>query len=261
VKKFEMKMRNVDNPDAIILVVTKDHLRRERDLISTTNDINSILKWLKKQRYNADIPILCVLNKIDEYFDNNLPTPEFRTKVEEYTTMALTIVNKYLTIPATKCIPVSNIKDYGIDELRRNIDAQSPLNAQIIDKNLDYVTQYRLSIANKIIAAFSTASAAVSFLPIVDIVLITVLQEWMYRLLACFSVDPSRTPDAFKALHCVHQVASLGIRAGALFVGGVFQLSVVGYLIGSSICVATATTSTAALGWESYFYFADQISS
>ena len=49
-KKIEMKMRKVDYPDAIIMVVTKDHLRRERDLIGITNDINSILKWLKKQR-------------------------------------------------------------------------------------------------------------------------------------------------------------------------------------------------------------------
>jgi uncharacterized protein (DUF697 family) len=114
-----------------------------------------------------------------------------------------------------------------------------------------------LSIVNKIIAAFSTASAAVSFLPIADIFIVTFLQEWMYRMLACFSVDPSRTADSFKAVHRIQQGASIAIRTGALFVGGVFQLSVVGYLIGSGICVAAAATSTAAIGWACYFYFVD----
>ncbi|CAF1664981.1 unnamed protein product [Adineta ricciae] len=261
VKKIETQMKAVQHPDAIILVVTRDHLRREKDLIGITNDINNILKWLKKQRYDVNIPIICVLNKIDEYFDGKVPTLEQSSEIENCIKEALTKVNKYLTTSATRCIAVSKNEDFGIDELRRNIDGQSPLNAQIIDTNLNYVARYRFSIANKIIIAFSTASAAVSFLPIVDIALTTLLQEWMYRMLACFSIDSSRTPDSFKAVHCVHQVASLAIRTGALFVGGVFQLTTVGYLIGSSLCVATAATSTTVLGWAAYSYFTNKISS
>ena len=74
-------------------------------------------------------------------------------------------------------------------------------------------------------------------------------------MLACFSIDPTRTPDTFKTVHRAFQGASLGVRAAALFVGGIFQLSLVGYLVGSSICVATAALSTGTLGWASYYYF------
>ncbi|CAF4196841.1 unnamed protein product, partial [Rotaria sordida] len=187
-----------------------------------------------------------------------LPTSEADVeKLQQSTEEALKLVNQCLAIQANVCVCVSATKNYGIDQLRLNINAVSPLNAQIIDKNLDYISQYRYSIANKIIAAFSTASAVVSFLPIADIIIITVFQDWMYRMLACFSVDPKRTSNSFKTVHCVQQGASVAIRAGALIIGGVFQLSVVGYLIGSSVCVVTASASTAALGWACYWYFVD----
>jgi GTPase Era involved in 16S rRNA processing/uncharacterized protein (DUF697 family) len=258
VKKFKTQMKTVYYPDAVILVVTREQLRDKVCLKHIMDNVNNVLKWVKRQRCGIEIPVICVLNKIDQYFDNNSPRSEAdMEKVKVHTEKALRIVNEYLIIPATQCIPVSATKNYGIDQLRLNINAQSPLNAQIIDKNLDYVSQYRLSIANKIIAAFSIASAAVSFLPIVDIVTVTFLQEWMYRMLACFSVDPSRTADSFKTVHRVQQGASVAIRTGALFVGGVLQLSLVGYFIGSGICVAAAATSTAAIGWTCYFYFVE----
>jgi uncharacterized protein (DUF697 family) len=232
------------------LVVTREQLRNKASLENTIIYINNVLKWVKSQRYNTEVPVLCVLNKIDEYFGNDLPKTEADVeKIKKYTETALRLVNEHLIMPATQCIATSATKNYGIDQLRLNINSQSPLNAQIIDKNLDYISQYRLSIANKIIAAFSTAAAAVSFLPIADIVIVTFLQEWMYKMLACFSIDPSRTPDTFKTVHRLQQGTSFVIRAGALFIGGVFQLSLVGYLVGSSICVATAATSTAAVGW------------
>jgi uncharacterized protein (DUF697 family) len=249
-------MKTDNCPDAVILIITREQLRDKVCLKHIMDNVNNVLKWVKSQRYGIEIPVICVLNKIDVYFNNNSPTSEVdMEKVNDYTEKALRIVNEHLIIPATQCIPVSATTNYGIDQLRLNINAQSPLNAQIIDKNLDYISQYRLSIANKIIAAFSTASAAVSFLPIVDILVVTFLQEWMYRMLACFSIDPSRTADSFKTVHRVQQGASIAIRTGALLVGGVFQLSVVGYLIGSGICVATAASSTAVIGWTCYFYF------
>ena len=255
--KEMQKQANIgQRPDAIVLVITKDVLRRERDLANMIKDLNKYLTWLKKRRSAVEVPVFCVLGKIDQYFNGELPKTEADVKqVNQYAIRALTTVNKYLIYPASRCVPVSARHDYGVEELRNHINAHSPLNAQIIDRNLNYLSRARPSIANKIIAAFSAASAAVSFIPIADIVLVTVLQEWMYRMLACFSVDPNRTPDSFKTVHRAQQLTSIGIRGAALFVGGALQLSVIGYLVGSAICVATASSSTAIMGWACYLYF------
>ncbi|CAF5015828.1 unnamed protein product, partial [Rotaria sp. Silwood1] len=221
-------------PDAVILIITPEELSNINSLKNTMDDVNNALKWMKTIFYGTEMPVICVLNKIDEYFNNELPNSEADVKkLEEYTRNALKLVNKYLVIPTVKCIPVSATKKYGIDQLRLSINATSPLNAQIVDKNLDYISQHRLSIANKIIAAFSTASAAVSYLPIADTIIVTFWQEWMYRMLACFSADSSRTLNSFKAMHCIRQGTSLATRTSALFVGGLFQLTPVGYSIGS----------------------------
>ncbi|CAF3473296.1 unnamed protein product [Rotaria socialis] len=258
VTQTQKQMQNIERPDAVIIVVTKNNLRTVVSLDSIMKNVNSVLKYLKQMRHGTSIPVICVLSKIDEYFQGKVPNCEDDVKqLEEYTERALTLVNKYLIDPAVQCIPVSTRYNYGVDQLRLSINAQSPLNAQIVDKNLDSISRCRVSIANKIIAAFSTASAAASFLPLADIVIVTILQEWMYRMLACFSIDPNRTANAFKAVHRIQQTANLAIRVGALFIGGVLQLSIVGYFIGAGICVATAATSTAALGWASYFYFVD----
>ncbi|CAF0953665.1 unnamed protein product [Rotaria magnacalcarata] len=258
VTRTQKQMENIERPDAVIIVVTKNNLRTTVSLDSIMKNVNSVLKYQKQKRHGTSIPVICVLSKIDEYFKGQAPNSEGDVKqLEEYTERALKSVNKYLIDPAVQCIPVSTRYNYGVDQLRLSINAQSPLNAQIIDKNLDFISRSRLSIANKIIAAFSTASAAASFLPLIDIVIVTFLQEWMYRMLACFSIDPNRTPNTFKAVHRIQQTASIAIRAGALFIGGALQLSLVGYFIGTSICVVTAATSTAALGWASYFYFVD----
>ncbi|CAF3448866.1 unnamed protein product [Rotaria socialis] len=126
----------------------------------------------------TSIPAICVLSKIDEYFQGQAPNCEDDVKqLEEYTERALKSVNKYLIDPAVQCIPISTRYNYGVDQLRLSLNAQSPLHAQIIDKNLDYISRCRLSIANKIIAAFSTASAAASFLPLANIFIVTFLQE------------------------------------------------------------------------------------
>ena len=77
-------------------------------------------------------------------------------------------------------------------------------------------------------------------------------------MLACFSADPNRTAETYKTVHRTLQGTSLVVRAGALVVGGIFQLSLVGYLIGAGICVAAAASSTAGLGWASYYYFIDE---
>ena len=255
-KKMQKQAKIGHRPDAIVLVVTRSLLRTEGSLANMITDLNTYLKWLKNERSNIEVPLICVLGKIDEYFNGEVPKTETDVKqVNQYAIRALATVNKYLIYPASRCVPVSARYDYGIEELRNHINAHSPLNAQIIDRNLDYLTRARPSIANKIIAAFSAASVAVSFIPIADIVLVTFLHEWMYRMLACFSVDPNRTPDSFKTVHRAQQLTSIGIRGAALFVGGALQLSVVGYLVGSAICAATAFSSTAIIGWASYCYF------
>lgn len=259
VKRFKTKLKTDNLPDSILLVVTQEQLRNIASLKTTIDYINGIVEYLESIRHNTSVPIICVLNKIDQYFPNGLNESEDCTKnIEKSLQKAQEIVNKFLKTKVTMCIATSPHKDYGIDMLRLNINAQSPLNAQIIDSNWDYIQKHRWIIANKIIAAFSTTSAAVSFLPIADIIIVTMLQEWLYKMLACFSVDQNRTPETFKTVHRTLQVSSLAIRAGSLFVGGVFQLSLVGYLIGSSICVATAATSTAALGWACYYYFVNE---
>lgn len=255
-KEMRKLAKQGKQPDAIVLVITKDLLRRRRDLKSTIKDLNTYLTWLKNERANTEVPVFCILGKIDEYFKGNLPSTagDFE-QVKGYIKEALEIVNEHLIYPATSCTAISAERDYGIETLRNNINAHSPFGAQIIDRNLDYFSGVRKSIANKIIAAFSTASAAASLIPLADIAIVTVLQEWMYRMLACFSVDPSRTPDTFKTLHRAQQMSSLGIRAAALMVGGVFQLSLVGYVVGSAICTVVASSSTAVMGWASYYYF------
>ncbi|CAF1219233.1 unnamed protein product [Rotaria sordida] len=258
VERYNEQMQTDLFPDAVILVVTKEELNNITSLKNIIDDVNNVLNWMKRESYDTEIPVICVLNKIDEYFDNQLPSSDTDVKkIEEYTRKALELVNKYLIIPSTKCIPVSTTKNYDINQLRLNINAVSPLNAQIIDKNLDYISQYRQSIANKIIAAFSTASAAVSLLPIADIIIINFFQEWMYRMLACFSVDPNRTPDSFKAVNRIHQGVSIAIRTGSLFIADIFQLTLVGYSIGSGICVFAGAMATTSLGWSCYFYFID----
>jgi uncharacterized protein (DUF697 family) len=165
--------------------------------------------------------------------------------------------SRHLIVKVTKAVAVSSIQNYGIHELILNMNAQSPLNAQVMDKNLEYVEQCRLAMANKVIAAFST-SAAVSFLPIADLILVTILQEWLYRMLACFSINTQRTADTFQTVHRVGSIANLAVRAVALVIGGVLQLSVVGYLMGAGICVTAASSTTAILGWACYKYFVEK---
>lgn len=261
VRRFQ-KQHNVQGlPDSILLVVTQDHLRNRASLKNTIDYINKVIKRVKNVRHNTLVPIICVLNKIDLCFPDGLSdSVECREKMAELMEHTVEIVREFLEADVTLCAATSTTKNYGMEELRCSINAESPLYAQMIDNNLDYMSKQRWIIANKIIAGFTMASAAVSFLPIADIVFVTILQEWMYRMLACFSIDPARTPDTFKTVHRAVQGANLGLRAAALFVGGIFQLSVIGYLIGSSICVGTATVSTAALAWASYYYFIGEAS-
>ena len=260
--KFEQQQKVNGFLDSILLVVTQEQLRNRALLKSTIDYINKVVKRVENVRHITSVPIICVLNKIDLFFPDELSdSEECREKIAKLMQHAVTIVNQFLKTKAILCVATSTTKNYGIEELRRSINAQSPLYAQVIDNNLDYMSKQRWIIANKIIAGFSTASAVVSFLPLADIVIVTILQEWMYRMLASLSIDPTRTPDTFKTVHRAIQCASLGVRAAALFVGGIFQLSVVGYLVGSSICVATAASSTAALGWASYYYFTGEASS
>ena len=247
------------DPDSILLVVTQDHLRNIRSLKTTIDYINVIVKDMESIPHNTSVPIICVLNKIYQYFPNqSYDCEDYRKNIEKSLQNTQEIVNKFLKIKVTMCIATSALENYDIDMPRFNINSQSSLNAQIIDNNWDYVQKYRWIIANKIIAAFSTTSAAVSFLSFVDIIIVTLLQEWLYKMLACFSVDQNRTPETFKTVHRTLQASSVAIRMGSLFVGSVFQLSLVGYLIGSSICVATAVTSTAALGWACNYYFVNE---
>lgn len=256
IKKFKTKQKIDGPPDSILLVVTQEQLRNKSSLKTTIGYINKVVEHVESIRHNISVPIICVLNKIDQYFPNELSDSEdCRQKIEQHMKNTLEIVNGFLKTKATQCIITSTQKNYGFDALRSSINAQSPLNAQIIDKDLDYMKKHRWIIANKIIAAFSSASAAVSFIPIADIIIVTVLQEWMYRMLACFSIDPNRTSETYKTVHRTLQGSSLVIRAGALVVGGIFQLSAIGYLIGASICVAAAASSTAGLGWACYYYF------
>ena len=255
-KEMRKLAKQGKQPDAIVLVITKDLLRRQIHLKNTIKDLNTYLTWLKNQRGNTEVPVFCILGKIDEYFKGQLPsTADDLQKVNGYIKDTLEIVNEYLIYPATSCISISAERDYGIETLRNNINAHSPFSAQIIDRNLDYFSRARKSLANKIIATFATASAAASLFPLIDIVIVTFLQQWMYRMLACFSINPSRTPESFKTLHGAQQLSSLGIRAVALLVGGVFQLSFVGYVVGSAICTVAASSSTAVMGWACYHYF------
>lgn len=262
VRRFQMELHTDNHPDSMLIVVTQEQLRNVASLKTTTDYVNRVVKHLESIRHSTSVPIICVLNKIDQYFPDGLSNSEDCTKkIEEDMQEALTTVNKYLKTKATQCVATSAIKDYGIDELRSSINAQSPLNAQIIGNDLDYVKKHRWVIANKIIATFSAASAAASFLPIADIVIVTILQEWMYKMLACFSIDQNRTPDTFKSVHRALQSTSLIIRTGAFILGGIFQLSLIGYLIGSGVCVVAAASSTASVGWACYKYFTDGTSS
>lgn len=259
VKRYRTELKMDELPDSILLVVTQEQLRNIVSLKTTIDYINKVVKSVENHRHNTSLPILCVLNKIDQYFADGLSDSEdCKKKIEKHLEKALEIVNRYLKTKATQCIGTSALKNYGIDVLRLNINARSPLNAQIIDKSMDYMQKHRWIIVNKIIASFATASAAVSFLPFVDFIIVTIFQEWMYKMLACFSVYPNRTPETFKRLHGAFQVSSLVVRAVGLFAGGIFQLSLVGYFIGSGICVAAAATSTAALGWACYYYFVEK---
>ena len=260
IKKFKTELRSDGLPDSILLVVTQEQLRNRESLRTTINYVNKVVKRVKSERHNISVPIICVLNKIDQYFPKGLSDSEdCRKEIGERVKSTLEIVNQFLETKATQCIVTSPHKDFGIDQLRSSINAQSPLNAQIADKDLDYMRKHRWRIANKIIGAFSAVSAAASFLPVVDIPVVTIVQEWMYKMLACFSIDSSRTPDTYKTVHRALQTSSLVIRVGALAVGGVFQLSIIGYLVGTSICVAAAASSTAALGWACYYYFVGEI--
>ena len=97
----------------------------------------------------------------------------------------------------------------------------------------------------------------VSFLPSVDIVIVAFLQESMYSMLACFSVDPSPSLNSFKTVHQAQQEVDLGVRGATLLVGGLLPLSVNFYLVGSSFSLSVAATATALLGWTCYRYFTD----
>ena len=167
IRRFETELKIDGLPDSILLVVTQEQLRNIASLKTTIGYINRVVKYVESIRHNTSVPIICVLNKIDQYFSDGLSDSEdCRKKIGQHMQKALEIVNRFLETKATQCIVTSPHKNYGIDGLRSSINAQSPLNAQIIDKDLEYMKKHRWIIANKIIAAFSSTSAAVSFLPI-----------------------------------------------------------------------------------------------
>ena len=261
VRTFE-KQQNLDGlPDSILLVVTQEQLRNRASLKNVIDYINKVVRRVRNVRHNTSVPIICVLNKIDLCFPDGLSDSEdCRQKIAKLMEHALKIVNQFLKTKATLCVVTSTTKNYGIEELRCSINAQSPLHAQMINNDLEYMRKHRWIIANKIIAGFSTASAAVSLLPIADIFIVTILQYWMYRMLACLSTDPNRTPDTFDKEHAIATRMTFVVRAGASIVGAIFQLSLIGYFVGSGVCVTAAASSTAALGWTSYYYFIGETS-
>ena len=223
VKCFKTELQMDDRSDSILLVVTQEQLRNVASLKNTIDYINKVVKRVENSRHNTQVPIICVLNKIDQYFPDGLSDSEECTnEIKEHMQEAIEIVNEFLKTKATQCIVTSTNKSYDIEELRTSINAQSPLNAQIIQNDFDYMKKHRWVLGNKIKGSFSTASATTSFLPIADIVIVTILQEWMYQMLACFSTDPNRTPDTFKERYGTAQSKTFFLRAAASAVGAVF---------------------------------------
>jgi len=110
-------------------------------------------------------------------------------------------------------------------------------------------------MANKIIAAFSMVNAAVSMLPVADIAIISFMNEWMFKMLACFSIDSQRTAATFRALNWVQNMIQAVFRTMLLLVGDALELTGVTFLVGAGISVITASLTTAKLGWECYDYF------
>ena len=144
VRTFE-KQQNLDGlPDSILLVVTPEQLRNRASLKNVIDNINKVVRRVRNVGHNTSVPIICVLNKIDLCFPDGLSDSEdCRQKIAKLMEHALKIVNQFLKTKATLCVATSTTKNYGIEELRCSINAQSPLHAQMIDNNLDYTSKHQ----------------------------------------------------------------------------------------------------------------------
>jgi GTPase Era involved in 16S rRNA processing len=249
-------MESKELPDVILFIVTRENLRDQNALKWITSRLNNILKWLMKQQYQIEIPIVCVLNKIDDYFEGRAPQEQGDLeRVEEHLTSALSKVNQHLCIEIKQRVAVSTRFNYHVDHLKTIMNVNSPLNAQIIENNHQYFLKYRQSMANTIITAFSTASAAISVVPLIDLLIITVMHGWMFKMLACFSVDSRRTPEMFERVNWTQNMLHSIARTALLLVGDAFELTGALFLIGAGISVTAASLTTAKLGWTCYEYF------
>jgi len=82
-----------------------------------TTHSNNIIQRLTKPKHKIEIPIVCVLNKIDEYFNGQVPQQEDLEEFKKYLMNALEKVNENLCIKVKQCIAVSIWRKYNVDDL------------------------------------------------------------------------------------------------------------------------------------------------
>lgn len=237
-----------------MLVVTRQNLRDQATLKRITDILKKILQWLNKEAHQIRVLVLCVLSKIDEYFDGQRLCDVDIEEVNKRLTNALIEINKHLHYRVEQRVAVSARQKYHIDHLFSILNVNSPLNAQIILNQRQYFANHRQTMATKIITAFAAANAAISLLPAIDILIIRIMDEWMFKILACFSVDPSRTADMFIRLKSAQHITVSILRTGLLLLGDAMELTGIAFLAGAGISATTASLTTAKLGWDCYSY-------
>lgn len=240
------------SPDVILFVVTKDDLCDQNALQRISTVLNELLESLKQEQSQGECPVVFVLNKIEDYFRGTCPTLNEGEIVDAHLTNAVAKMNQYLCTKVKSRIAVSSRYRYDIDHLSMILNMHSPLNAQIISKKHSYFVECRKTIASKIISSFTMATAAISAFPVVDIRIVMMMEKWMFEMLSCFSVDPSRTIDTFKKEQRADIVVQSSSRRFHFKMSNGIIATGVTFLASAGLNATAVSLTTAASGWACY---------
>ncbi|PRP78196.1 hypothetical protein PROFUN_13987 [Planoprotostelium fungivorum] len=261
--------------DIIMVVISPSTVVLRDSMRSLSATVKEMRSFIQKE-FNFEAPVLVAFNKLDlfhnwkrsnfqgtwadysEFLEQNYYSiVEVHTMLEDRFPLYQELSRKDKVLVLTSCESYTTGDHFGIRQLNENIDMK--LYRKIINNRLLTYESFRLSTANKIIAAFSSAAGAVGAVPIpgLDVVATYYITDMMIQMLSCLAVDPTRSAEKYKKSSRL----VLGILTALRTIGVVaaipLELTGIALPIGMALGAASAGGVTGALGWHAYRFFTD----
>jgi len=232
-------------PDLIFLCTTPDMCEGSKQL----GRFVDMLRDVAKKQGRGKVPVVLVVTKLDTKPNDSPLLEDVFTDIKEELD-ELFPADKY----DMKLGVSTERNNHGIQDLKNILNNEQQLQDKVTLNDKQIFENCRENLAMKIIAAFSGLCATVSIIPFADIPIVLFLTSVMLDILACFSLN-DKTAESFLIAHSIRYGVVTGIRAGLMILGDVLELSVVGFLVGTGVNMASAGGLTAAIGWHAYKYF------